>query len=653
MKTILPISLFLLIVTVVMAQADPNTKLGQTEISPEDTFKIDSLLNQARLLYGTNPEKTFIRSNSARHLAEQLNDSARIAVSLKTAGNGLYAMTDYVQAMEYWESAIRIYSSIGDKIGQSNVLSNMGAIYFNQGHATKAMDNYLKSLRLAEEVSDTLRIATAWVNIGAVYNNNETTLHKAMEAYQIALPLSKSLNDNGAIGTVAVNIGGIFLSQNQPDSALKYYNIALSVVENTMHKPFTLNQIGSVYSYLEDYSRAIKYHNEAISLSEQLQETLEMSQGYSFLAKVYTKMNEHELALVTYLKAEKLAFNISPINKELKSIYRGLSELYTAQSDYKNALQYQSLLSALKDSLYNIDTDQKLDGLVFNFELEKKQNEIELLVKDGQIRELAHQAELNRKKRSRNIAFATGLIILLLAGGLWSRLNFIRKSKAALQKEKDISEELLLNILPEEVADELKLKGYTDAREFDEATILFTDFQGFTSMSEQMSAADLVAELNVCFKAFDGIMEKNGLEKIKTIGDAYMAAGGLPVPESAGPADVVSAGIEMQQFMTDRKLKLDELGIPSFEMRLGIHTGPVIAGVVGVKKFQYDIWGDTVNTASRMESSGEVGRVNISNETYQLVKMLEEFRFGIRGKVKAKGKGEIEMFFVSRSHGEG
>lgn len=224
----------------------------------------------------------------------------------------------------------------------------------------------------------------------------------------------------------------------------------------------------------------------------------------------------------------------------------------------------------------------------------------------------------------------------------------MKKSKIEIEIEKNKSESLLLNILPADIAEELKIHGKAEARDFDMVSILFTDFKGFTATSEKMSAQDLVGEINTCFEAFDGIMAKYSVEKIKTIGDAYMAAGGLPVPTDDSVKNTVLAAFEMQAFISKRKAEMDAEGKPAFEMRVGIHTGPVVAGIVGVKKFQYDIWGDTVNTASRMESSGEVGNVNISEATYEILKNDSQFSFENRGKIEAKGKGEMEMYFVSK-----
>ncbi len=217
-----------------------------------------------------------------------------------------------------------------------------------------------------------------------------------------------------------------------------------------------------------------------------------------------------------------------------------------------------------------------------------------------------------------------------------------RTAEVVMQKEK--SDELLLNILPSEVAEELKEKGYTTAKSFDEVTVLFSDIKGFTNVAEKMTAQELVKEINTYFSAFDGIIQKYGLEKIKTIGDAYIAAGGLPEKNSATAQNVVEAAIAMQQAVEKLKQERVLSNKPYFELRIGIHTGPVVAGVVGIKKFQYDIWGDTVNLAARMEQSGVPGKINISQQTYEGVK--EQFTCVHRGKIEAKNKGEIDMYFV-------
>ncbi len=216
--------------------------------------------------------------------------------------------------------------------------------------------------------------------------------------------------------------------------------------------------------------------------------------------------------------------------------------------------------------------------------------------------------------------------------------------KLEVEKEKHRSDELLLNILPEEVAKELKAKGSSDAKQFNAVTVMFTDFKGFTQISEKLSPAELVAEIHFFFKAFDEIITKYNIEKIKTIGDSYMCAGGLPVANETNAIDVVSAALEIQEFMKTHQRRSKEEGREPFEIRIGVHTGPVVAGIVGVKKFAYDIWGDTVNIASRMESSGETGKVNISGSTYALV--AAKFRCRHRGKIEAKGKGGIDMYFV-------
>ncbi|MFT6000575.1 MAG: adenylate cyclase [Neolewinella sp.] len=270
------------------------------------------------------------------------------------------------------------------------------------------------------------------------------------------------------------------------------------------------------------------------------------------------------------------------------------------------------------------------------------------------VAELVKQAaELKAERQTTQLyaALGAGAALLLLALTFFSRFRVKQRSaqKLALANDqledaRQQSDDLLKNILPVHIAEELKTTGKARARRFPEATVLFCDFVNFTKTAERLGPEALVQELDVCFKAFDKIMDRyDGVEKIKTIGDAYMAASGLSTRKSL-PNDLIRAALEMQRFLNKERAKREQLGLPFFTGRIGLHTGPVVAGVVGARKFAYDIWGDTVNVASRIESKSEPGQVNISESTYHLIKYT--FRCTYRGKVEAKNKGLIDMYFV-------
>jgi class 3 adenylate cyclase len=224
------------------------------------------------------------------------------------------------------------------------------------------------------------------------------------------------------------------------------------------------------------------------------------------------------------------------------------------------------------------------------------------------------------------------------------RTKEIEKQKEIIELAKAQSDSLLLNILPDEIAEELKKFGKSYARKHDQVTVLFADIKGFTAIAEQLTPVKLVMQLDEVFGAFDNIIAKYGMEKIKTIGDAYMCACGLPQAEPENALKAVNAALDMQHFVREFGLANKVQNLPIFEVRIGIHTGPLVAGVVGSKKFAYDIWGDAVNLASQMEQHGEAGKVNISADTFALVK--DHFACTDRGKIVTKSKGDVEMYFV-------
>ncbi len=220
----------------------------------------------------------------------------------------------------------------------------------------------------------------------------------------------------------------------------------------------------------------------------------------------------------------------------------------------------------------------------------------------------------------------------------------VRDRTAELETEKKKSDDLLFNILPAETAEELKREGKTKPRKFESVTVMFTDFEDFTKHAEKLTPDELVQEVDECFSAFDEIIDKYGIEKIKTIGDSYMCVGGLSITNNNHTVDAVRAACDIQQWMQKRMEERTKNQQSFFRIRIGLHTGPVVAGVVGIRKFAFDIWGDTVNTASRMESGSEAGKVNISGSTYAFIK--DDFKCTYRGKIAAKNKGDVDMYFV-------
>lgn len=224
------------------------------------------------------------------------------------------------------------------------------------------------------------------------------------------------------------------------------------------------------------------------------------------------------------------------------------------------------------------------------------------------------------------------------------RFQEINRLYSELDAEKQKSDKLLLNVLPVEIANELKINGKVEPVHYEQVSVLFTDFKGFTQLAEKMTPRELVDELDFCFSYFDRVVDKYGLEKLKTIGDSYMCASGIPKPRPTHALDAVQVALEILQFMELRKLHKVYEKTPYWDIRIGIHSGPLLAGVIGNKKFSYDVWGDTVNTASRMESSGVPGNVNISKATFELVK--DVFECEHRGKIYAKNKGELDMYLV-------
>lgn len=533
-------------------------------------------------------------------IREEIGDKKGIAASLFNIGNIYLRQSNFPQALEYNQRSLIIEEEIGNKEGIANSLGNIGYIYSLQGNYTKALDYLLRSLKTREEIGDKIEITNSLGNIGFNYKEQGNYL-KALEYYKRGLKIQEEIGYKKGTGNSLNNIGEIFYEQGNYPKALDYLLRGLKIQEEIGDKhgiAVSLANIGHNYNAQYKYNQAIVECNKGLTLSKEME-----------------SINQQESACACLYEA-----------------YKGLG-------NPTKALEYHEQLAVLNDSLINRENAKKFTQLDMQYEFDKEEAKEDM---EQEKKDVIAAQELKRKNLERNGFMAGFAVVLLFAGVFFYQRNSIKK-------EKERSEELLQNILPKEVAEELKTKGHSDAQLIDNVTVLFTDFKNFTALSELLSPKELVEDLHACFSEFDRICEKYGIEKIKTIGDSFMAAGGLPSPNTTHAQDVVKATLEMIDVVEKVKAEKAKVNQHFFEIRIGVHTGPVVAGIVGIKKFQYDIWGDTVNTASRMESSGVAGKVNISEATYVLLKDDPHYTFKNRGKIEAKGKGEMEMYFVERN----
>ncbi|MDQ1089749.1 adenylate/guanylate cyclase domain-containing protein [Siphonobacter sp. SORGH_AS_1065] len=581
------------------------------------------------------------------HLYESLRLPDEAGNSLKQIALAYYYQGNYTKALEFFQKSRYSYQKAKNKVGESKILNNIGAVYYYLGNKLKALELYKQAIEVQKEVGDRKIFAATTQNIGGIYVSIKD-YKNGMAYFQQALKLQLELKDSASLSQTLNGIGEIYSRQYNYLEAFRYLNQSLAIankLDNKVKQLEVLHSLGELFNHQKKYAQALYYYQSSLAISQKINNLQYLSNSKIALGDVFNKTGQSSEAIKSchegLITAEKLG-SVTLKREACDCLYKS----YKSIGNSVLALRFYEKATIYKDSLRSEEIASQAQSM--EFQKQQLADSITHARKEYVIQQ-KHKEEVRKKEQQRNYIFVSLGFLSIVAIGLWSRLNYVRRSKKILQKEKDRSENLLLNILPKEIADELMEKGSVEAQNFSSVAILFSDFKSFTQTAEKMSPQSLVEELNVCFKAFDLIVEKYKIEKIKTIGDAYMAAGGLPNPDQQAAWNTVCAALEMQDFITRRKIDHQFSNNPTFEMRVGIHSGPVVAGVVGVKKFQYDVWGDTVNTASRIESNGEPGKVNVSETIYNLLKDDPTFLFDYRGIINAKGKGDIKMYFVKKA----
>ncbi len=512
-----------------------------------------------------------------------------------------------------------------------------------KGEFHEAIEAYYNSKEWAEKNNDEEMSAGLLVSIADTYSMLENS-ESAEKYYDEAITLLRKINDPLNLASALLNAGDEYYKTGQYDKALTNFAESGKIFDSLNYKvgkAYNIGNIGMVYAKQGKDELAETNLNEAIKILEENEDYYPISEFLNYMSDLYQNQNNYVKAFKYAERSLELGTKYG-LKDQISDANLQLSQLLENSGNKNKAFDYYKTHIIYRDSVMNLENVEKS----MNFEVAKRELEAqnaENEVAKGKLRE----ENLLQKRKSQRIVFWSTIGVLFLIGllafGLFRRNKFIKKANKIITSERERSDKLLLNILPEETAQELKDNGRVKAKKYPSTTVLFSDFKGFTSFAENLSPEQLVETIDHYFSKFDLIMEKYGLEKIKTIGDAYMAVGGLSFDHVDQAKEMVLAAKEMNDFVT--KAKKDDVTTATFDIRIGINTGPVVAGVVGTKKFAYDIWGDTVNIASRMESNSEAGRINISDNTYQIVK--SDFECEYRGEIEVKNRGHMKMYFIN------
>jgi adenylate cyclase len=640
-----------------------------------DLMKVtaDSLLNAGQY------EKAISKFKECLEFPANLKDNKQEIISSCSENIGFcyYKMNNYAEAIEWFQKALELQREKGDLESVASTLNNIGLNYKMRGNYDKAIEYYEQTIQIDEELGKGNEIAKTLNNIAMVYRI-WGKYDKAIEYFERSLHIKSSLNDQPGVSKSLNNMGLVYTDWKKYDQAILNFRESLKIEQSLRNEEETairLNNLGRVYFYQVQYDTALVYFKEALDIQNKIQNLDQIALAYNNIGKVYLAQKKYEdaalylsLALAIYNKLGKegekttVLANLSDINramgfndkalqlldsstriaiglnhkKQLQQNYLYYSDIYFDLQNYKKSLEYYKKYSQVKDSVFSDEVLRQLSDFQIKYDTEKKENEIQILRQNELIQGLA----LKKQTIFRNFMLAVSCLLFALAGVIFYSLQLKKKDNKIIAEAMEKSDQLLLNILPAGIAQDLKEKGKTEPQLFDNVTACFVDIVNFTQKSTVLDPAILIEELNQIFTAFDNIIEKHSCERIKTIGDSYLAVSGLPEPHPMHAYQIVSSCIDMVGFIRKRNSESPY----TWEIRVGVHTGEVIAGVVGIKKYIYDVFGDTINTASRMESNSEPMKINISESTYNLVR--DKFETEPRGELEVRGKGKLRMYFV-------
>jgi class 3 adenylate cyclase len=576
---------------------------------------------------GFSQNRSTIDSLENRYLTQNLS----IPEQMTLLNNLARDHPDPSRSLLYSDKFLLLAKSQNSTLNIIYALQLKGNALTLKGDLSQALEVYLQGIDLEKEINDAMILGGLYTSVAGVYsimdNNSNAILY-----YKKAIEVLKDLDEKSYYASAIENLGDEYnLNMAQPDSALYYFEESGKLWEKLKYKPgqaINMGNKGLAYAQLQRTDEAEFNITKAITLLEEIGDYSSISVYLTYMSDIYLEKGDYEAAL-SYADNSLTIAKKYGLKDQIADAYLKLSELNEYDGNTKSSLDFYKDYIIYRDSVKSIGVVQEIAKI----RQETDEKELDLL---------------REKERNKgNIAIGIGValfLIALLAFGLYRRTIFISKTKKIIENERQRSDELLKNVLPEQTAKELKQSGSVSPKRFESVSVLFSDFKGYTNYAEDLLPEILVESIGFYFSAFDRIIEKHGLEKIKTIGDSYMCAGGLPISTADHAKKITLAAMEMIAFVKTTREDVTK-DYANFYIRIGINSGPVVAGVVGTKKFSYDIWGDTVNVASRMESMSEVGHVNVTEQTYDLIK--SDFECEYRGEIAVKNRGKLKMYFVN------
>lgn len=640
--------------------------------SPQMTQRFDihllyCMILLALCLHLSAPHASAQQSRIADSLQRALLANPHDSIKVRLL-NGLaweYRGLQMLRALEYGKQALELATKLELRDEMINSHNYIGVVYRNMGNYTQSMSSYLRALEIAETDKNDKQIAYCYNNIGNLYMKQKQ-YKSALENCLKALAAFERLSDTRGTAYAHLRIGEVYEKQQQNEQAIEHYQESLRLRKEQGDKEGLITpliNIATVYRQMGNDSLAFDFYNQSLVLEHELNHHKGLAGSLVGLGHLYMKRGNFSEAIHSAEESLHHSRRAAAIQEEISAL-KLLTEAYSKKNDYAKAFQWQEAFLRLRDSLQNDETSSQMSSLRAEYEAEKREAEIVLLNKNKQM-----QTWLLIGSTLALIAFVALSVVLFRLNKQRRQANSdLLHQNSRIEEERQRSEALLLNILPAAIAERMKSGETTIAEYFDGATVLFADIVGFTKLASRLAPGELVGMLDAIFSDFDALADKYGLEKIKTIGDSYMVVSGVPQPRADHAQRVAFFALEAIDTMHRYNAIGAENAQPHslLELRIGIHTGKVVAGVIGKKKFAYDLWGDTVNIASRMESHGASGQIHISDDVrLELIKaqqhlnqehhnattnaMILPFQCIERGEIEVKGKGMMKTYFLQRT----